>query len=129
MENATLRGIGILKNSKGPFPSLPSIVVSRATAPFHLTLPLYLPLTTEIDAGNAISSGSSAFILWCTFPYVLTISPGANLRICINTIGDGFEKKFFGVAQRSHLAEVHSHYLRAIRSCDFNSRLSEMGMI
>jgi len=52
-------GIGILKNSKGPFPALAP--GRRFTSNYPVPSPA--PLTTEIDAGNAISSDSSAFIL------------------------------------------------------------------
>ena len=74
-----------------------------------------LPLTTEIDAGNAISSDSSAFILWCTFSLRPNDLSRTNLRICINTIGVD-SRGNSSASQDSKLTEVcrQSYYLRAI---------------
>lgn len=118
-ERTARHGIGILKNSKGPFPVFAPVVVSRATTrsrPLPLT-----PLTTEIDAGNAISSGSSAFILWCTFSVRPDDLSRANLRICINTIGVDSRGNSSG-SRDSKLTEVcrQSYYLPSDTAARWN---------
>lgn len=71
-EQLIRRFIRILKNSRG---SVPIRETGRRAS------------TTEIDAGNAISSGrGGAFILRCTFS---VHDPRANSRICINTGSGG----------------------------------------
>lgn len=104
-------GIGILKNSKGPFPVFAP--GRRFTSNYPVPPPfLASPLTTEIDAGNAISSDSSAFILWCTFSVRPSDLSPTNLRICINTMGVDSRGNSSG-SQDSKLTEVcrQSYYL------------------
>lgn len=139
-KRATCSGIGILKNSKGPFPSLLFLssrllrpgVVSRASTPsppFALPPAPYSPtLRTEIDAGNAISSGSSAFILWCTFSVRPDDFSRANLRICINTIGMDSRGNSSGSRDSKLQPEVcrRSYYFDTIQGHEMESSLRNL---